>query len=1054
MKCKKNNIKYVCLLIAILNFSPTFSQSAYQLSGWVKGIDNQAVENVTISVLGSSNKPAVSDEEGKYEIEVESGGVWVSFQPIEGLESKTVFLDDRMVLNVYLAEEGFSTYNDYVLGEGMHQQSKDVITAHQSITSEQMKYSNNITVDQFFQTHITGAYVINSSGMPGAGTSTFLRGINSLNTGNQPLYVVDGIPLERSSYYQSLSDGFNYNPITSLDPLDISYITVYKDPSYTSKYGLYGANGVVEIKTINPDASKTTIDLKYRTGIDLSPDYLPQLESAQYKVLANEILYSTGAPNEDYTKDFPGLYYTPNDTENYGPYSHNTNWQDEVFQDAMMQNVHFSIKGGDAIAKYGISFGYLNKEGLIKNTSYDRFNARFAGTFNIIERIKMFLNVNMVNSHMNLRESALNSPKSPILSGLWKSPILSPYAYDDLGNKVHITADLDELGVSNPLALSEGFTGNNSNIRFSTSAKIIGELTSNIDIVAMFAVNYNTMSESAFSPNTGMGAYQNGELYNEVSEYYNTYSNLYSNLYANYSNAFGNNDVHRVSGILGMKLSNVNFQNDYALTGNTPSDDYTSLGSGQNIYNSMGGNNINYGWLSLNAGLNYNYKTKYFLDFNLSSDASTAIGQEASTPLNLGDVPMSLFYSIGGAWRISDEFFLKNNSLFEDVKVRASYGTAGNDNFSVLASKTYNRTDHFHVLGVSVPGALANPALNYETKVMLNTGLDLVIKGGRHQVIFDWYNSTVNDMLVYNQLPSYMGESVFPSNAGKVNTQGIEFSLNTRVIDYKDLKIDLGLKLGKYRTEVLAMPNDKLVSNLPGMGEIVSQVGGELYSFYGYEYEGVFATTEESSVANLTNKKGYSYSQGDAKFKDRSGAQGIPDGVIDDHDKVELGSPNPDLVGVLSARITYKNWSLSAMSTFAKGQEIFNYLRYQNEKMTDLSNQSIKVLQRWTTEGQQTDIPRATAGDPIGNSDFSSRWIEDGSYLRIKELTLSYRLPKSVWIVRNLETFISVNNLATFTNYVGYDPEMSYSYNPSLQGIDYGMMPQPRSFTFGVNIGL
>lgn len=1053
MSCKYR-FRYIFLLAAVLMLSKSYAQDTYVISGWVKGIDNQAIENVTISVLGSNEKPAVSDSTGGFQLNVTSGNEWITIQPLGDYESKTIFLNSRKSFTVYLAKEGFTSYNDFLLGEGMNLQSRDVITAHQNITEEQMKYSANVTVDQFFQTQLTGALVSNTSGMPGSGTSTFLRGINTLYTSNQPLYVVDGVPLERSSLYNSLCEGYTYNPISTIDPFDVSYITVYKDPSYSSKYGLYGSGGVVEIQTINPDATETTIDFKYRTGISQKSDYLPQLDNSQYKVLANELLYSSGMPNEQYTQDYPGLYYVPSDTINYQPYGHNTNWQDEVFQNSILQNVHFSIKGGDAIAKYGISFGYLSKTGTIKNTSYDRFNARFTGNFNIIERIKMSLNVSLVNADISLRESGLNTVTSPILSGLWKSPILSPYAYDELGNQLDLTAEVDELGVSNPLALSRGFVGDNNNIRFSTTAKLIGELTSKLDLVALLSVNYNAMSESFFSPNTGMSSYNNGEADNETSENNNTFNSVYTNVYLNYSNSFGRDGLHQLSAIAGMKTNSIKFQNDYAKARNTPSDEYTSLSTGQDIYNMIGGNTINYTWLSLNAGLNYRYKSKYFVDLNVTSDASTAIGQDAVTPLSLGNVPMGLFYSVGGAWRMSNENFMKNISLFEDVKARISYGTSGNDDFDVLASKAHSKTDQFNSVGVAVPGTLANTKLSYESHSVLNSGLDIILKGGRHQVIVDWYSSTVDDMLAYRQLPTFIGESVFPSNDGKVNTKGLEVAFNTRVVDFKDFTFDLGLSLGKYRTELLEIPNDKLFLSLPGKGQIVSEKGKELYAFYGYVYEGVYTTTQESLESNLRNNKGDSYRAGDAKYKDVSGKQGVPDGIINDYDKVNIGSPNPDLVGILSAQVSYRNWSVRAVSTFSQGQEIFNYVRYQNEKMTDLSNQSVKVLQRWSVEGQETEVPRATWGDPLGNNDFSSRWIEDGSYFRLKELTFSYRTFKPVFFVRNFEAYVTLNNVFTLTNYVGYDPEVSYSSNPLLQGTDYGAMPQTRSFTFGVNIGL
>ena len=1045
----------ILFLIGFVSFQNAKAQgTSYTLTGMVKGVDNQPLENVTISVLGSSQTPAVSDEKGTYQIKLESGNVWLSFNPVGNLFPKTIFVDGRTVLNVYLFDNEIYTAYEEAVMEEKNILSRDVISAHQNITEKQMNISNSLSADQLLQTSFGGAYVTNMSGMPLSGTSTFLRGVGSINAGNEPLYVVDGVPLERANNYTSLFNGYNYNPISMIDPFDISQITVYKDPAYTSKYGVYGANGVVEIRTIDPNQNKTTINVKFRTGITTQPDQLPQLNNTQYKSLANEILFSSGMLQEDYKLKYPGIYLTPNDGKEYAPYQHNTNWQDEVFQDAKFQNVHFSIKGGDAIANYGMTFGYLTSESLFKGTSASRFNTRFVSNFNVIERIKMAVNVNLVNTTSDIRESALESQRSPILSGLWKSPILSPFNYDDDGNQTDVTASLDELGVSNPNALAHGLKSINENFRFSTSAKIIGEISKSLKLTTLIGANYNTMTESLFSPDLGMDYYLEGEAYNESAKSSNSYMGIYSNTYLSYFKALDKNSEHKLSAMLGMRLKIDDFQNDFGTTRNTPSDDYTSLASGVDKLSELGGNNLAYRCLSFYSDVNYTYRGKYIVNLKLSADASSSIGKDAVTPFSIAKVPFSDFYSVGGAWRVSSEDFLRNVNLIEELKLRASYGTSGSDNFSVLLSRPYLMTAHYNAVGVAIPGNLANTALKNETRSMYNFGFDLALQGGRYQLTVDLYNSKTKDALIYYELPAYAGESYFPVNGGTIGNKGGEISLTSRMIDRKDFQFDMGLNLGMYSNKVMELPSDKMIVSLPGDGEMLTQIGSPVNCFYGYHYEGVYASIQESDEAGLVNFRGEAYSAGDAKFKDISGPKGKPDGIIDNYDKTILGSPNPDLVGTFNLRIAYKGWSLKAVSQFVLGQEIYNYIRYQNEKMTDLHNQSAKVLQRWTHEGQITDVPRAEWNDPMGNSSFSSRWIEDGSYLRLKELTLSYHTSKKISILRDLEVYATVSNLLTWTNYLGYDPEMSYSYSPYLQGIDYGLMPQSRTFMLGINIGL
>ncbi len=1051
-------MRYLVMILCFIGwvqFQNTPAQeNSYTLSGTVKSTDNQPLENVTISVPGSSQKPVVSDKNGAYSIELESGNVWVNFRPLGAFSPKTIFVDGQTEINVYLFDNQIYSAYELAIMEEKNILSRDLISAHQHISREQMNLSNSLSIDQALQSSVAGGYVTNMSGMPMSGTSTMLRGIGSLYAGNQPLYVVDGVPIERANNYSSLFDGYNYNPITMIDPFDISDITIYKDPAYTSKYGLYGANGVVEIRTIAPNQNKTLINVKYRTGISSQPEQLPQLNSTQYKSLANEILFSSGMIQEEYKTNYPGLFLTPSNGVSYAPYQHNTNWQDEVFQDGSFQNVHFSIKGGDAIANYGMTFGYLTSKPIIQGTSASRFNTRFVSTFNVIDRIKMAVNVNLVNAYSDLRESALKSDRSPILAGLWKSPVLSPFSYDDNGNQTDVTGDIDALGVSNPHALVNGLTSENKNFRFTTSAKIIGEISSNLSLTTLIGANYNAMTESLFAPDLGMESYLGGEADNESAKINNSYTGIYSNSYLSYQKELDKHGVHKLSATLGMRIMMDEFQNDYGITRNTPSDDYTSLGNGESRLSEIGGNNLDYRSFSIYGDVNYNFMDKYIVNIKHTADGSSSIGKEAVTPFSIGGVPFSQFYSIGGGWRVSSERFMRDVTVIEELKLRASFGTSGSDNFSVLLSRPYLTTAHYNGLGVAIPGNLANTALKNETREMLNVGLDLALLGGRHQLTLDVYNSKTKDALLYNQLPLYVGESYFPVNGGIIGNKGGELTLSSRMIETKDFHLDFGISLGKNMNEVLDLPTNKMIVSLPGDGEMITQIGEQVNSFYGYLYEGVYATTQESVEAGLVNSRGFAYSAGDAKFKDISGPKGQADGIIDKYDKVILGSPTPDLVGVGQVRISYKGWSLNAVAQFAEGQEIYNYVRYQNEKMSDLNNQSVKVLQRWTHEGQETNVPRAELDDPVGNSIFSSRWIEDGSYLRFKELSLSYRTNKKLSFIRDLEVYVTINNLMTFTNYLGYDPEMSYSFSPYHQGIDYGLMPQSRTFMVGVNIGL
>lgn len=1048
-------IGIIALSVILLGNRALAQEAGYELSGTVKNINVDPLPNITVSILGSVQPPAVTDDAGEYKIEVPSGEVWISFVPVGDYVERTVFLNSRKALNIYFDYKNRTSNHELVLGEGQRKPGRNVIGAGDHMLSGHMKYNTHSTIDQLFQTSVTGAQVSNMSGMPGSGTSIFLRGIGSAYAGGQPLFVVDGIPMERSRYYSSLIDGYNYSPVSTIDPSDVSFISVYKDPSYTSQYGLYGGNGVIELRTIFPDASTTTIDVKYRIGLDMKPDYQKQLDAIEYKVLANELLFSSGMFQEDYELEYPGLFYRKDDTINYRLFNHNTQWQDEVFQNALSQNIHFSIKGGDAVAKYGISFGYLTGNGMLKSTSYDRFNTRFVGSFNIIERIAMSLNVNYTTTTSNLRASGLDEVRSQILSGLWKSPLLSPYQYDEDGNQLGTTAEVDVLGVSNPLALAREFKGLADNSRFSISARVNGEINNNLSLVTLLGLNYNLISESVFSPDLGMNVYYDGEVYNESSVNSNTYFGAYVNSYLSYNSNPDGTGRNTLVANLGLRTISDKFENDYGIGGNSPSDEYKDLEQGEPNLRRVGGRNIDYSYFSMYGNINYNIINKYYLDFKLSADASSAIGIDAETPFSMGNVPYEIFYSAGAAWRISNEDFLKNLSILEDLRIRASYGTSGSDNFDILLSRSHYLTNQFNVVGVSIPGSSANSALRSEKRNYLNVGSDLSLIGGKHQLSVDMYYSITNDLLLFQDLPSFTGVEYYPLNSGRISNRGIEFSSLSRLVQKSDFALDLGIKLGANKNRVEELPVDQVIIPLPGLGEIVMSEGNEFNAFYGYEFDGVFATTSESQEANLTNNRGIPFSAGDARFVDKSGPQGVPDGIIDDFDKVILGSPNPELMGSASLVMKYKKWQLDIVTQFMTGQEIFNYTRFRNEEMAFLHNQSASTLNRWTYETQQTDIPRASWGDPVGNNDFSSRWIEDGSYLRLKNITLSYSTAKKIIPgVRKIEVFLKAVNILTLTRYTGYDPEFSYSFNPLYQGIDYSLTPQPRSLFAGINISL
>jgi hypothetical protein len=307
--------------------------------------------------------------------------------------------------------------------------------------------------------------------------------------------------------------------------------------------------------------------------------------------------------------------------------------------------------------------------------------------------------------------------------------------------------------------------------------------------------------------------------------------------------------------------------------------------------------------------------------------------------------------------------------------------------------------------------------------------------------------------LIFTPLKSYLGYGFRPENGGKMKNSGWEIIAFARIINSKDFKWDIQASVSGVKNEIIEIKGDKLLVEIPG-AQIVNMKGASAHMFYGYEFEGVFATTEEAVSSGLVNNKNQAYRGGDARYKDISGPQGTPDKVINNYDLTIIGSGMPDFFGGISSTLTYKRWALTPFLQFVSGNEIYNYVRYQNERISTLDNQSAHVLNRWQYEGQQTTVPRALWNDPVGNSEFSSRWIEDGSYMRLKTLVLSYTIPNEFLAFRNAQFYISGHNLFTLSKYLGYDPEFGYSQEQVSMGIDYGLTPQPKQFIVGIKLGL
>ena len=1046
--------RFFLLSFVLLTAATMQAQNEFIIKGQVLSKSNSPVADVAVSLEGVRADVVLTDSAGKFEITSPDGEKWLLFSPIGDFKRKRVFVNNRSEVVIYLQNADGQSKYDEINTPIASETKRSSLSAFKDLDVDLLQTLPYQSADQFLQGRVAGLQVTNHSGMPGEGTYLNLRGLGSRNSNAQPLFIIDGVMMESPGIFNSMIDGSNYNPLSTLDPQDITNIVVYKDALASSLFGMKGSNGVVVIETLQPTEIKTTIDMNLRRGMTFEPQQLPVLNNTQFRTLGHEILASSSLPEEYFLESYPGLFddvYSPS----YFRYNNNTNWQDIVFRPGQLTDFYFKVRGGDEIAKYGLSVGFLTHDNIIENSDFTRTTIRFVGDFNITNWARIYLSSSFGYNISNSAETGTTVQTSPILTSLFRSPLMHPYQFDEFGRELVFLDEVGEFGISNPQAVINGFEGRNDNYRLVTSFRLELDINKNLQFSNLIGVNFNSSNELIFQPNIGVADYYDGEVWNTLKNQSSIYFALNNDSKIKYTNTFLG--VHRVTGSAGLRVQTNKLTVNSGLVKNLNENDQ-DRSSGDKILNEIGGNTGNWNWLSLYANAMYDFRDKYLAGASISVDGSTLVGKDAETAVRFGGVPYVVLPSVSAGWRVSNENFLKNVSWLEELKIRATYGLSGNDQIGYINALAYYQPVLYRQTSGAILGNIANTALKNETTVKKNLGIDLSLLGERFSASLDLFDNEVRDMLIFERQNPYIGYEFRPTNGASMFNKGYEISVNARVIKTRDVKWDVGGNISHYSNEMLSVVGGSLVNEIPG-GEVITSVGNPLNAFYGLQAEGVYETSEAANEAGLINDRGIPYGAGDMRYKDISGPNGTPDGAINKFDKTIIGNPNPDFFGGVYSTLKYKKWSLDLLFSYTLGNDVFNYLRYQTEKMTDLSNQSSATLNRWQHEGQVTEVPRALWDDYMGNAYFSSRWIEDGSYIKLSNATLAYTVPEgfTLWgldMFRSAKVYVTGTNLFTLTKYLGYNPEFSNSYNPILQGVDYGQVPVSSSFIVGIKLGL
>jgi TonB-linked SusC/RagA family outer membrane protein len=628
---------------------------------------------------------------------------------------------------------------------------------------------------------------------------------------------------------------------------------------------------------------------------------------------------------------------------------------------------------------------------------------------------------------------------------LIKAPFTSSHYYDEGGQMSPNVENYDIFGNSNPYVLANNNLLDNLSYRFVGSFLLGTKINNYLNINAFFGINFNKGRERVFYSTTGIYFDPINDTYirNQSQHRVDRLLSLFGNAYINYERQFS--FKHKVTAQAGVRYQNNNAEDDFGMGFNSLSDDFKSIGYGDALLRRVGGSIGAWDWLSLYAHADYAYKGRYLLNVALSSDQTSRSGEQAPA--------VFMYPQAAVAWIASSERFMQDVQGVSLLKFRFSSGLSGNDEIGNYTARRYYVSQNILGNYGMALGNFAETTLRPEKTFKLNGGIDLSALDERVNLSIDLYSNKITDMILLTTPDQRTGFDSYFANAGSMQNTGIDLSTNFRLINKQSFTWDLAIQASSYRNKILDLSGEKLETNVMG-ATIQTKVGQPLGIFYGYQTDGVFSTAAEANNEGLYEMHGLvkvPFGAGDVRFVNQT----VGDKLIDENDRVKIGDPNPDLFGSISNTFKYKNFTLRAFFTYSLGNDVYNYTRSQLESLSTYNNQSLSTLMRWRKEGDVTTFPKAALGDPMGNARFSDRWIEDGSYLRMKSLSVSYDVPsKNIKAIGTLTVFATVENLLTISAYKGSDPEFSFGQSALYYGIDPGVLAQPRIFSLGFNLGL
>jgi TonB-linked SusC/RagA family outer membrane protein len=893
---------------------------------------------------------------------------------------------------------------------------------------------------------VPGVRTLQKGGMPGEGNFVNYRGTRSLYGSNAPVFLVDGMPVLPNTHLSSVFTGYSRNIFGFMSQKELEHATVAGGFD-ASPLGAIGANGVIVMNTERATDMDTRVEFETVNGVSLLPRKLPLLDADGFRDYLYQLAQSL-LSSDEITSSFPFLSKGEELGEGYWAYQRNTDWQREIFSPAFSTENLLKVKGGDEIAKYTILAGYMEQNGIEDNTYLSRYYARFNGDMVMSRRLNMFTNVGFSHYSNAIFEQGMVTAINPMLAAIHSPAILGPKRVNRYGRGIDVWETVRQFDVSNPAFLVNNLTSDNYVYNIMINMGMNYTFTPSFTLKALMGINYDYNREKLFVPGVSVNAViplvtdATSSAYGRNAIRYGMGESMayYGNVSFNYAKSIRG---HRVDAIAGAQAL---FQKQWFEMGrgyNTPTDYNQSLSNVQDAARKyLDGYDDNWKWGNAFLRLDYNYNRQLYAGLAATVESNSISGDRA----NLFEVNPSA----NVAWKLHNISFLRELPAIEELTLRAEWSRKGNALLPPMLGKFYYETTSYKEMGGIVRANIPNDKLKPETQNTFNFGVDFNTLARRLSFTLDVYRSWLTGVVLPENLTGAYGSKFRYVNSGELNGSGVGISVRAIPVIAGDFQWNVGATFSSDRTRIASLGGyDAHMTLLSDDAEIITQKGKSPYLFYGLKADGVYATTDEAKASGLVNYQGKTFRGGDVRFANMNA-----DKIIDSKDKVVIGDPAPDFYGSLSTLFRYKAFSLDFLFTYSFGNDAYNAVRRASESMNAFVSQSLAVNSRWSYEGQQTDMPRAELNDPMGNSRFSSRWIEDASFLKLKYLTLNYKRPNSWWLFTTFEAYITSENLFTLTRYLGYDPEFAYSYDHRFLGVDHGKVPAARAFKLGVRLGL